>query len=737
MADYRIPTFPLKRLRYYNNQFLNDQDFIDDQAANISRERAQLRALCTPGVWEGLVVTYATLPTTAAPTVGIGIAADNLGRLIVLNAAASGPAPSTLGTGSFVLSIQYNEVETDMSNNTGGSAGVAGNTRFTSQPVLAATAANAVPAGAVVLGSFTVTGGQITARSDAGRQYAGLRLPGPALAGNPPPATLANRNDGSADGAQLSGTLTVQKTSATAIGPSLTLNNPNATPGAANAGGAIDFNSYDPGTSAPTARIQSLGDANFSSHLSVSTKQPGAAANALIERLRITSSGAAQFTGAVSALSLAAPTFNGAVNFTGAVTMASSLGLTGQVATKNFAETNVAPQVLNRDHLGNTRSVIDHNGYRMGQVSEISDDWCTGYITTSLPLAAANPVGGTWTFGDGLWGASGAFGSLVIPLDGSIPVGAIVTSILCKAVRSNATDVSSFFYTQKEPGNRLDLASKSITTGFGHITIDVLVSPTTGHGPLQLGGFHAFGGFPDMSFIQFDSVHTSSAILEAIKVTYYLPPPGWTWTQATANASSSTPGDSLVPAEPSATINQRGVQLIGVADGISGSSVLTPQWETFFDKNCAYVLETMVATGTITDASAHRLFMVGVQNNNGGAADRFVTLYNDNTFANWQLQVVGTSTVNTDTGVAIAANTAYRLRLEMFGSAVNSSGNVKIRLFINGAKVAEVTSATLPAADKIRPFLRAATNGTTGGPYDITIGRLRRVWNHLLTPDAL
>src|SRR5262245_27220976 len=312
MADYTIPTLPLKRLRYYNNQFLTEKDFIDDQAAHLAHERAQLRALCAPGVWEGLAVTSGgTLPSTAALSVAPGIAVDNQGLLIVLSAAASGPPPSTLAAGTYALSIQYSEVATDMSTNTGGAAGTADNTRFTSQPALAATAPNAVPAGAVVLGTFTVSGGQIAARSDAGRQYAGLRLPGPMLAENPAPAFLTNRSDGTADGALLTGTLTVQKINGSAIGPSLTLHNPNTAnggAGGASSGGALDFNSCDPGTNAPCARIQSLGDANFSSHLTLWTKQPGAAANALVERFRITSAGAAQFAGALSAPSVTATT---------------------------------------------------------------------------------------------------------------------------------------------------------------------------------------------------------------------------------------------------------------------------------------------------------------------------------------------------------------------------------------------------------------------------------------------
>ena len=311
MADYTIPTLPLKRLRYYNNQFLTEKDFIDDQAAHLAHERAQLRALCAPGVWEGLAVTSQTLPSTAALSVGPGIAVDNQGRLIVLSAAASGPPPSTLAAGTYLLWIQYNEVATDMAANTGGAAGLADNTRFTSAPQISANAPNALPANVVVLCTFTVSGSQIMSSTDAGRQYAGLRLPGPSLGGSPPPAFLTNRSDGTADGALLTGTLTVQKINGSAIGPSLTLHNPNTVnggAGGASSGGALDFNSYDPGANAPAARIQSLGDAHFSSHLTLSTKQPGAAANALVERFRITSAGAAQFTGPLSAPSVTATT---------------------------------------------------------------------------------------------------------------------------------------------------------------------------------------------------------------------------------------------------------------------------------------------------------------------------------------------------------------------------------------------------------------------------------------------
>src|SRR5262249_46792232 len=81
-----------------------------------------------------------------------------------------------------------------------------------------------------------------------------------------------------------------------ALGPTLKLLNGSAPSTAGGAGGAIDFNGYDPGTSDPSLRIQSLDDGKSSSHLTFSTKQSGAATNKLVERLRLTSDGILKFS---------------------------------------------------------------------------------------------------------------------------------------------------------------------------------------------------------------------------------------------------------------------------------------------------------------------------------------------------------------------------------------------------------------------------------------------------------
>lgn len=82
--------------------------------------------------------------------------------------------------------------------------------------------------------------------------------------------------------------LTIRRDVSANVGPILTLTNGL---GSAGAGAAIDFNGYDVGANAPTARLRSLDNGNFSSHLTIWTKDSGAANTALKERVRVTSDG--------------------------------------------------------------------------------------------------------------------------------------------------------------------------------------------------------------------------------------------------------------------------------------------------------------------------------------------------------------------------------------------------------------------------------------------------------------
>ena len=73
---------PRKRLRYFNGQFLQADDFIAEQGYHIDRQRRHNRFLHTPGVADGLRVEVPLGTTTANVTAGTAI--DREGRQIIL-----------------------------------------------------------------------------------------------------------------------------------------------------------------------------------------------------------------------------------------------------------------------------------------------------------------------------------------------------------------------------------------------------------------------------------------------------------------------------------------------------------------------------------------------------------------------------------------------------------------------------------------------------------------------------
>jgi hypothetical protein len=80
-ADYDMPSAVEKRVRFFDGQYLQDQDFIDEQKYHLDRERRHLRLLHGPGIAEGLAV--AAGPANQV-IVAPGTAVDSDGRLLVL-----------------------------------------------------------------------------------------------------------------------------------------------------------------------------------------------------------------------------------------------------------------------------------------------------------------------------------------------------------------------------------------------------------------------------------------------------------------------------------------------------------------------------------------------------------------------------------------------------------------------------------------------------------------------------
>ena len=127
-----------KRLKFYNGQFLQQQDFTDEQQYHLDRQRRHNRHMHTYGVAEGLAVTAAIGGSSA--TVAAGTALDGEGRQIVL------PQSRNLSFGSLanqwvLVVISYAEQPSDPA-----AVGDEGDTRWWERPDVAVIPETGAPA---------------------------------------------------------------------------------------------------------------------------------------------------------------------------------------------------------------------------------------------------------------------------------------------------------------------------------------------------------------------------------------------------------------------------------------------------------------------------------------------------------------------------------------------------------------------------------------------------------------
>src|SRR4029079_15731422 len=109
MADYIQPDYVDRRVRYFNNQFLLDQDLIDEQKYYLDRQRRLVRHLYTPGIVEGLDVTIDDADTGKI-AIAKGTAIDSLGQQIVL---AENTTLTLTDAANTMLVISYYEQPAD------------------------------------------------------------------------------------------------------------------------------------------------------------------------------------------------------------------------------------------------------------------------------------------------------------------------------------------------------------------------------------------------------------------------------------------------------------------------------------------------------------------------------------------------------------------------------------------------------------------------------------------------
>ncbi|MGQ0778529.1 MAG: hypothetical protein ACT4NY_29650, partial [Pseudonocardiales bacterium] len=183
MADYTQPDVVNKRVRFFDGQFLQDQDFIDEQKYHLDRERRQSQLLSVTGILSGLTVVKGGAYHV---TVTKGVAVDALGRQLVLAAETDLRLPDKFAAKKDIeLHLVYQEIPTDLAQ-TGGE----GARRWDESPKIVALAPDGAVAVApdgvsstwdgptVLLAKLAVAAnGDVTVDTAAARK-AGLSVPG-------------------------------------------------------------------------------------------------------------------------------------------------------------------------------------------------------------------------------------------------------------------------------------------------------------------------------------------------------------------------------------------------------------------------------------------------------------------------------------------------------------------------------------------------------------------------------
>ena len=194
-ANYKIPLVVNKRVRFFDGQFLQDQDFVDEQKYNVGWQNQHHRSLHVAGVAEGLTMYKANNATQLQVNKGIAIDAD--GRQIIL-IKRSGIIDLPLGNSW--LYIVYHQVPDDLPST---SQGVEEETRWRDEPYIFTHVGDGPlgiddtyqgpdwngyletadgPPPPVLLAKITVANDGTITTDESVRRYSGLRLPGPGTA---------------------------------------------------------------------------------------------------------------------------------------------------------------------------------------------------------------------------------------------------------------------------------------------------------------------------------------------------------------------------------------------------------------------------------------------------------------------------------------------------------------------------------------------------------------------------
>lgn len=401
------------------------------------------------------------------------------------------------------------------------------------------------------------------------------------------------------------------------------------------------------------------------------------------------------------------------------------------------AETTLTPTTVWRDWQQNRRFLIDHQGYPGGQISVRDEHWNVPASTTISvdPMIGSNITGSVVTTGAAPYGvffsASGA-SWVVSGIHANIPLGAVITGITVWYTSTNgASTLTAALSTQNlTGGSPVTQVSRTVTTSTLR-SFDVMVTPTSGHGPKVVRSIEKLA-----LVLTTPSIASGSVTVYDIQIAYRVPPVGWTAVLDGSTDSSAT-GDAINFAGPVSGLNHANAQLVTSPGAGFGQIGLLGVQEVWVDDDLAHSMDFVIKTGTVVDATNTFQFgaYVGPQIFLGASSLSWgITRLASG--ANWQLQLRDDTALTTvNTGVAFASNTTYRIKLEYQGANRNSSGHARVRLWINSTLVATATSASTVTPQSLNIQIGTLASDPGTGPYDLRIGRIHRAWNHTAAGD--
>lgn len=299
MAEYSQPAAVTKRVRFFDGQFLVDQDFVDEQKYHLDRERRLGKVLRVTGVADGLAVSSGQANKV---TVRAGTAIDADGRHLVLaeDRTVDLPAATFNGQQGVRFLMVYRQTETDMATTEGGM----GERRWLEDPLVAAvtsggqsstteTWSDTLPT--VVLSLLALDDqGRVTVDANAA-QRAGMRLPGALGVGT----TDLGSNRLSVNGpSRLGGVTDYRSTTVLSVAPgTVQFDAPNVAGGRLTIDGATG--NVGVGTPGPAARLDVAGQGDRAGQVSLQLRSGNSATSYSSNQLTFGWAGSAQYRHAV------------------------------------------------------------------------------------------------------------------------------------------------------------------------------------------------------------------------------------------------------------------------------------------------------------------------------------------------------------------------------------------------------------------------------------------------------